>query len=99
MGLEKSLEWGEDYQGRIYSPGLACSNKECKDYLSDYGKQGVQKYFESIIVGVRYDSRRKERSRPYIFVGECPKCFDRFWFHISEDMAKEFVKLKDSDKK
>lgn len=92
----RDLEWGENKDGKEYAIGLRCPNGECEESNSRDMKYFSSEYVASMAVGVRFQGI-KER-RPYVLSCECPKCFTKFWFHITEDYAKEIVEDRSKSK-
>ena len=89
------LEWGEDYHGKSYTDSWSCINERCE--RSSVTKYGSTEYVFNIAIGVRHNPLKAGQNyspRDYIITCECPVCFDKFWFHITEESAREVLETK-----
>lgn len=92
--IENNLEWGESHFGKEHSDTFACTNQECNRHGSKYTSK---EYYSSIVMGVKLFGCHK--SRPYNLVCECPECSTKFWFHITEDEARDLAKKFSKERK
>ena len=89
------LEWGRDLSRKgEYTDSWTCPVYDC-DRSKCGSEYSENKYVSKIAMGVRIDPRKKREGRPYIVLCECGGCFKDFWFHITEDFAKELLKMKE----
>lgn len=91
--LEKadaSLIWGEGYPtAENYSAGWACKNSDCKRYGKNLARARDVNDFFDVIVGVQKPPANMQKpKKPYIAICECPECFEKFWFHIGDNLAE-----------
>ena len=93
--IETNLEWGESFHDREHSDTLTCPNRECDKHASRSIDYISEEYHASIAIGVRIGHKQ---SRPYILTCECPGCSNKFWFHITEDEAKNLAEAHKSKK-
>jgi hypothetical protein len=84
---EEDLTWGESFQGRKKSLTYTCPNRGCIRHGLDYI---LPKYHASISIGVKVGGDNP--LMPYILTCECPECFTKYWFHITEDEAVKLAK-------
>lgn len=80
-----SLEWGEDWHGKEHSEQYTCINDKCKMYYKGYFDK--EPPARSIAIGVRKAKGKLETH--YILTCECPKCYSKYWFHITEKEASK----------
>jgi hypothetical protein len=81
--MKNELEWGEGIERSRRARSLGCENADC-------GGKGIairsNEELLAFAVGVRKNSETRA-GREYKYIGQCPKCAGRYWYHISVDMA------------
>ncbi len=78
--MSKRVGWGTFYTPDIrYAGGW-----QCLDCNYDFGYPNSVK----VVIGFSTDSPKFTGNDKMvgIVIVECPKCFEKFWFHITEDL-------------
>jgi len=94
--LEKYC-WGEGYPTiENYSIDFCCKNETCpKRDQSVLELKSFNRFTSEMVVGVKLaPSQMQRKYKEYALIVECPECFDKFWFHITEDDAKDIKKYR-----
>jgi hypothetical protein len=83
--------WGVSYQGDyVHSPGYDCPHCHWKDQWANLRIKTLVPY----IVG--FDATLTKGAKlPGAFIIECPKCFEKFWFHAAAPSV-DLLKLMDA---
>ncbi len=81
--------WGVVWTEAIsYFAGWRCENPSCSWGLPDYG----EKY--KCIVGFVCEPPYQDVARLIVgkVIFECPKCFENFWLHFNDDLARRAMR-------
>lgn len=83
--LKENLTWGEGFPTvENHSKALACKNPDCT-LFGDFNPDRNSKN----IVGLKKAPYTNGEGYEYAVFIECPECFEKFWYHSSEESAKE----------
>ena len=83
---------GDHSYGKEHSITLTCPNTECLRHSTGQRLEYItESYHASVAIGVKRTGD-SDSNRPYRLSCKCPECFTKYWFHITEDEAKNIAK-------
>lgn len=94
--LEPLISWGKTHDGNPYSAGWDC--RECgwafmqgarANYEQIVGLEILQEPADDAMYRLMNAMSGVNDPKIGIIVIECPKCFEKFWFHVSKDYINQ----------
>ena len=91
------FKW-QGYPEQNYQGKCPYCNYEMFEFLKqDYRKERTEKDFKNVI-GYSLDSNKNTRGKEIIILLECPKCFEKSYFHVDKSWIEDYGKwLKNID--